>query len=262
MKAFYEAFRTESLKAFRSKIFLITILVFTFISVMIGLLVYFSMHPDLLRNSALMSAKATILGQSAWLGYFGLLYQLAAMLGMIGFGFVTGWVFGREYSDRTVTDLLALPVSRSMIVAAKFIVTVIWSFLLALVMFILGIASGLLIGLENWSGEAASHAFRIFMNTSALTILLSFPVAFFASWGKGYLLPIGYIILTMIMTQFIVSGIPGLAAYFPWAIPGLYCGAAGPGGPGLITASWIILGMTGIAGLAGTLAWWRYADQT
>jgi hypothetical protein len=86
-------------------------------------------------------------------------------------------------------------------------------------------------------------------------------VAFFASWGKGYLLAIGYIILTMIMTQFIVSGIPGLAAYFPWAIPGLYCGAAGPGGPGLIPASWIILGMTGIAGLAGTLAWWRYADQ-
>jgi ABC-2 type transport system permease protein len=261
MRAFYEAFRTESLKAFRSKIFLITIVVFAFISLMIGLLVYFSMHPELISNSALMSAKATILGQSDWRGYFGLLYQLAAMLGMIGFGFVAGWVFGREYSDRTVTDLLALPVSRSMIVTAKFVVTIIWSFLLAMVMFILGLAGGLLINLENWSGEAARHAFSVFMNTSALTILVSFPVAFFASWGKGYLLPIGYIILTMIMTQFIISGIPGLTSYFPWAIPALYCGVAGPGGPGLIPASWIILGMTGIAGLAGTLTWWRYADQ-
>jgi hypothetical protein len=35
-----------------------------------------------------------------------------------------GWpdlVFGREYSDRTVKDLLALPIPRTLVVAAKFI---------------------------------------------------------------------------------------------------------------------------------------------
>jgi ABC-type transport system involved in multi-copper enzyme maturation permease subunit len=44
---------------------------------------------------------------------------------VIGFAFVTSWVFGREYSDRTVKDLLALPAPRSSIVLSKFIVVVI-----------------------------------------------------------------------------------------------------------------------------------------
>jgi len=47
-------------------------------------------------------------------------------VGLIGFAFVTGWVFGREYSDRTVKDLLALPTPRLSIVLSKFIVVAIW----------------------------------------------------------------------------------------------------------------------------------------
>lgn len=261
MKGFYEALWTESLKAFRSRIFWMTLLVFAFIAVMIGLLVFFSMHPELIRNSALMSAKATILGQSTWRGYFGLLYQVAALLGLVGFGFVAAWVFGREYSDRTMKDLLALPVSRYEIAIAKFVIVILWSFVLALVVFFFGIATGWLIHLENGSAEMVRHAFSVFMVTSFLTMLVSLPVGFFASWGRGYLLPIAYIILTMILTQFIVAGIPPLASWFPWAIPALYCGAAGPTGARMLVASYVLVGLTAASGLAGTLAWWRYADQ-
>ncbi|MEV0143917.1 MULTISPECIES: ABC transporter permease [unclassified Nonomuraea] len=32
------------------------------------------------------------------------------------------WLFGREFSDHTAKDLLALPTSRTAIVAAKFVV--------------------------------------------------------------------------------------------------------------------------------------------
>src|SRR4030042_231991 len=184
---------------------------------------------------------------------------MAAMLVLIGFGFVASWVFGREYSDHTLKDLISLPVSRSMIVMAKFAVMVIWSLILSLILFGLGLVCGLLAGIEKWSGDAALHAFIVFMITSVLTILISTPVAFFASWGKGYLLPIGYIILSMIITQFIVAGFPGLTPYFPWVIPAIYCGAGGPetAPPGI--ASYIILGITCILGLTGTAAWWRYA---
>ncbi len=262
MKGFYEAFRTECLKAFRSKIFWITILVFSFIAVMMGLLVFFAMHPELVKNSALMSAKATIIGQADWPAYFLLLYQIIAILGLIGFGFVAGWIFGREYSDRTIKDMLALPVSRSQIVMAKFVIMLIWSFLLAIVFFILGLVTGLLVKIDNWSGVFAFNAFFIYMGTAALTILISTPVALFASWGRGYLLPIGYIMLSMIITQLVISGFPGLGPYFPWAIPALYSGAAGPGSSHLGIASYIILGLTSILGLTGTLSWWRYADQT
>ena len=56
-----------------------------------------------------------------WQTYLGLLNQITAGAGLLGFALVTSWVFGREYSDRTVKDLLALPVSRSSIVVSKFI---------------------------------------------------------------------------------------------------------------------------------------------
>lgn len=262
MNGFAAAIWTEILKVYRSKMLWITILIFSFIAIMIGMLVFFAIHPELVKNSTVLSTKATIIGQADWPGYFGLLHLVVAMIGMIGFGFVLSWVFGREYSDHTIKDLLALPVSRIMIVTAKFIVVVIWSLILSIVLFILGLITGLVVNIENWSGETAMHALYIFLVTSVLTILVSTPVAFFASWGRGYLLPIGYIILAMIITQFIIAVIPGLTPYIPWAIPALYCGAAGPESSPPGAAGYIILGFTTILGLTGTLAWWRYADQT
>jgi ABC-2 type transport system permease protein len=260
MKGFTAALSTECLKAYRSRVFWVTVAVFAFISIMIGVMVYFSVHPELLQSSTLMRAKATILGQSVWRGYFGLMYQMASMLGLIGFGFVAGWIFGREYSDRTIKDLLALPVTRTSIVIAKFVVMIVWSLLLAVVMFLLGLAAGLLIHLGGWPEAAVPHALSVFMVTSALTVLVSFPVAFFAGWGKGYLLPIAYILLTMIFTQIVISGFPGLGPYFPWAVPALYSGAAGPGNAAF-AASYVIIGLAGLAGIAGTLVWWRFADH-
>jgi len=53
----------------------------------------------------------------------------------------------------------------------------------------------------------------------------------------------------------------GLGPYFPWAIPGLCSAPSGTEGMQLTVASYIILFLTFLLGLGGTLAWWRYADQ-
>ena len=103
------------------------------------------------------------------------------------------------------------------------------------------------------------RVFHLFMVTSLLTILLCTPVAFFASYGRGYLLPIGFAILTLIVAQF--TGLVGLGPYFPWGIPLLYTTAAGAESTPLGMISYIILFLTSMSGLIGTLAWWRYADQ-
>ena len=84
-------------------------------------------------------------------------------------------------------------------------------------------------------------AFFVFMSTALLTLILSTPIAFFASIGRGYLLPIGFIILIIILTQLIMVVLPGLAPYIPWAIPALFCGAAGPSGPQIGAVSYLIL---------------------
>ncbi len=260
MKGILSALWVETLKVRKSKIFLVTILAFAFISIFVGLLLLIARSPELSSRLGLVADKAAIFGKEAdWPAYFNLIIQVVSMMGLIGFGFVTSWIFGREYSDRTIKDMLALPVSRHVIVFSKFIVTVIWCLLLSLILFVVGLATGWMIHIPGWSGELAGQSFYTLIVTSILTILLCPPVAFFASYGRGYIPPIGFVIVTLITGQFINA--LGIASYFPWTIPALYSGAAGADGSHLEIISYIILCFTGLAGLIGTLAWWRFADQ-
>jgi len=261
MKNIFPAIWTESLKIYSSKMLWITILAFAFIPSMMGVLMFVVKNPEFSSKLGMIGTKAAMLrfGSVDWQIYFGLLYQIIAGVGLIGFAFVTSWVFGREYSDRTVKDLLALPTPRSSIVLSKFIVVVIWCVLLSFILFAFGLIVGVMLQLPGWSGEIAFHSAYIFMVTSLLTILLCTPVAFFASYGRGYLPPIGFTILTLMIAQF--TGLVGLGPYFPWGIPVLFSSATGAESAQLGIVSYIILFLTSIFGLIGTLAWWRYADQ-
>ncbi|MFA5972947.1 MAG: ABC transporter permease [Lentimicrobiaceae bacterium] len=261
MKSLKATLVTELLKLRRSKILWITILLFAFIPLMMCLMFFVQKHPEIAAKLGLIGTKASMLrlGKADWSAYLGFLTQAMAGIGLMGFGFVTSWVFGREYSDRTIKDILALPVKRSYIVISKLIVIAIWCILLILVFFISGIALGRLINISGWSGEIIVEYTKTYWITSLLTLLLCTPVAFFASYSRGYLLPMGFVILTLLMANF--TGLVGLGPYFPWAIPGLYSAPAGTEGLQLSIASYTILFATSILGFAGTLAWWRFADQ-
>jgi len=76
-----------------------------------------------------------------------------------------------------------------------------------------GIFFGKIIGITGWSDELIYGIRSIYIATSLLTILLCTPVAFFASYGRGYLLPMGFVILTLLMANF--TGLLGLGLYFP-----------------------------------------------
>jgi ABC-2 type transport system permease protein len=262
MTSIFPVVWSESLKMYRSKMLWISILVFLFIPFMIGVVMFVVKNPEFAGKLGLIGTKAAILRfeYTDWQTYFGLLNQITAGAGLLGFAFVTSWVFGREYSDRTVKDLLALPVPRSSIVAAKFIIVAIWCAFLSLMLFSCGLIVGGLVRFPGWSGELAFQSVSPFIVTSVLTISLCTPVAFFASYGRGYLPPIGFAILTLIIAQF--TGLVGLGSYFPWGIPLLYATpAAGAEGIQSGMISFIILFLTSLLGLTGTLAWWRYADQ-
>lgn len=261
MKGLGMALWAEALKVRRSNMLWATLLVFAFVAVMMGLIMLVALHPEYAGKSAILSTKATFIKKTDWTSYFGLFLQIILTLGNIGFGVVTAWVFGREYSDRTFNDLLALPVSRLTIVTSKFIVVGVWCILMTWTIFITGMAIGIFIHIGDWSWRMLWDYFRIFTGCALLTILYSTVVAFIASYGKGYLLAIAFAILTLIITQFVFAGAPGLTPYFPWAVPALYSGVAGPelAGPGPV--SYAVLGFTGLAGYAGTAAWWTYADQ-
>jgi ABC-2 type transport system permease protein len=92
--------------------------------------------------------------------------------------------------------------------------------------------------------------------TTGLVILALPPFAFFASVGRGYLLPKGMAILALMMANLVM--IAGWAEYSPWAIPGLYAQGKDPLPP---VSYWIVL-FTGLLGMLVTYLWWKYADQS
>ncbi len=252
---------SETLKAGKSKVFAATILMFAFVAMMMGLLMFVANHPSIAGRSAVVGAKASRLGNGDWSGYLSLLIQTILALGQLGYGIVASWVFGREYSDKTVKDLLALPVPRASIVVAKFIVILLWCILLSGTLFATALVTGLAVAIPGWSAALVERSFFTFSIGALLTITLCTPVAFVASAGRGFLLPIGVVLLLLIIAQLVGMGIPAATLYFPWAIPALCAGAAGSALPVPGPASYFVLGATTILGFFATIALWNSADQ-
>jgi ABC-2 type transport system permease protein len=186
--------------------------------------------------------------------YFSDILKTFALLLVIGFAFTTCWIFGREYTDKTINDLLVKPVSKLYIAISKFIVIFLWNSLLTILMFTVVLFIGAYIGLIGGTAALILHYFLTFMAISLLTMLVSTVSSFMANVTKKYLAPIGLIFLIVIIMN-VVENV-GLSAYIPWTIPGLLLsdGALSP-------ASISILAITGITGFVGTVAWWRFAEQ-
>jgi len=254
------ALGVEALKARRALLVRLTMLGYLLLPLVGGLFMVILKDLDRARRFGLISAKAQLTaGTADWATYFGLLTQATAVGGALLFGLLTIWVFGREYSDRTAKDLLALPVARELIVGAKFLVAGGWSAALLPLSYAVALGLGGLIGLPGWSGELALRAARDLAVTGGLTILLVTPFAWAASAGRGYLSGIGALFLAFALAQILV--VIGWGAAFPWSVPALFGGAAGPDAANLGASSFLLVLLTGATGIIGTAAWWRWADQ-
>jgi ABC-2 type transport system permease protein len=247
----------ELRKARRSKLPLWTAAGSMFMPLGIAFLIFVSRNPDLSRELGLISAKANLMAYSAidWPGYLGMFGQIMAAGGFIFFVLIIGWVFGREFADGTLKDMLAVPVQRSSIVLAKFLVTATWSAVIAALILVAGLITGALIDLPGGSADAIVQGCARAAVTAALTIVVVMPFAVFASVGRGYLLPIGAAILTLIMANVLV--LSGWGEYFAWAVPGLHAQEKSV----LAPVSYGIVALTGLAGVIATCLWWKHADQ-
>ena len=261
MNHFLASLWAEILKMRRSKVPLFTALGFSFVPLAGGLFMVILKDPEAARSMGLISAKAQLVaGVADWATFFSILAQGAAVGGAILFAIVTAWVFGREFTDRTAKELLALPTSRESIVAAKFVVIAIWTFLLTVWIFLVGLVVGKLVVIPGWSQELLRSASLDVAGAAFLTIALLPFVAFFAGFGHGELPAIGWTILTVVLAQ--VAAITGWGDWFPWSVPALFSGAAGPRAELMGYHSYTIVIFASLAGLALTFFWWRNADQT
>lgn len=261
MKQQIRAIQAELIKIKHSKITWATFVAFGIAPIMGAVFTLILQDSEASEKASGLAAKANAMNfQANWKSYIDILTQAVGVGGVLVFGFVASWIFGREYSDGTAKDLLALPTSRTKILNAKFVLYVLWCFMLVFSNLLIALLLGTILQLTTISIDLLPQLLTNYFITTILTIIVGAPIAFFALYGKGYLAPLGFVALTLVFSQVIAA--TGYGTYFPWSVPGLYSGAGGEYKDLLDNVSYTILILTGIAGYFATTIYWKVADQT
>ena len=260
MNEFLAAFQVELLKARRSRLAWGITAAFMIMPLVSGLFMVILKNPEQARALGLISVKAQLAGGTAdWPTFFSMLLQGTAIGGIMLYSFITAWIFGREFSDHTVKEFLAVPTPRWKIIAAKFALMVLWIVALTLVSFAVALAIGAMVAIPGWSQELGMATFGSMTTIMVLLLMLMPPVAFFASAGRGYLPPLGWAVLTLVLAQ--IVAVLGWGDWFPWSVPAMASGMAGPPAEQTGPHSYLVVLLVCIVGLAATFIWWRSADQ-
>ncbi|MPR33323.1 ABC transporter permease [Salmonirosea aquatica] len=256
----FPALRAELLKNRHSTITKVTIAAFGLAPLMGGVFMLILSDPEATAQAGALSAKARLMSFSVdWTSYFGLLTQAMGVGGVLIFGFVASWLFGREYSEGTAKDLLSLPTSRARIIHAKFVVYALWCLTLMVSNLLIGLLIGLIVQLPGSPFPALGAMLPHHLITTVLTISLGTPVALLALWGKGYLAPLGFVSFMAVIAQIIAAA--GYGHYFPWTIAGLFSGISQEAVLQLNGVSYMILAATSLVGYFCTVLYWNRADQ-
>ena len=255
MKSLSSMIWVELRKVLRSRVPYFTALGFLMMPLIGALLIFIFKDPQLARQLGLLGAKASlVVGSADWTGYLTLMVEFTALGGFFFFCLAISWTFGREFTDGTLKDLLAVPVQRFDILLAKFIVTALWCAALIVETTFVGLVLGAVIQLPGGSPAVILHGTGMLVVAAVMSITLILPFGFFASVGRGYLLPMGIAILTLILGNLSIT--LGWGDYFPWAVPALVLQGAS-----IAPFSYGLVILTGLAGVVGTYLWWKYADQ-
>lgn len=204
-------------------------------------------------------------GRLSWIEFFGLgPMAMGTWYGILLFGLITAFLFGREYAEGVAPTVLTVPMRREHLVFAKLIVLAVWIVALAVVAVAVQAAWATLLGLDGFAWAPFWTSVGE-MFTVALLIFLTLPlVALLAVAGKGVFAP-------MIFSAFgfsagMIGGIAGWGGWLPWAMPTAVAGTfLGPvvdlHDVQLTAGSWVIAIGVFAAGLLATLAWVNRADS-
>ncbi|MEV0729242.1 ABC transporter permease [Polymorphospora sp. NPDC050346] len=149
----------------------------------------------------------------------GVVAQITAAGGLLGFGVALSWLVGREFADGTITGLFALPVSRRVLVVSKLLSHLLWAVLVAVVLTVVVAVAGTLLGLGGWNSDVVAALGRQFVLT-VLSALVAAPAGWAATLGRGPLPGIATTICLIVVAQ--VAVVAGAGAWLPVAAPALW----------------------------------------
>lgn len=171
-----------------------------------------------------LTAKVGIAATLDWAGLLAGAAQITSAGALLGFGVVLSWMFGREFTDGTITGLFALPVSRARIALAKLAVYAVWAIVVS-VLLTLGI---LALGLALNYGAPTAEVWAALGRHAVLTILtaaVAIPVAWVATVTRSLLAAVGGAITLVIVAQ--VGVLAGAGGWMPLAAPALWAMSSG-----------------------------------
>ncbi len=250
---------TELMKLRRTKVTWLSLLAFALGPAGGALFMWIVEHPGMAERMGLLGTKADLLGiEATWSGYFAMLTQMVGLVGQLVLAVIAAYVFGREYVDGTARNMMALPLGRAWFVAGKFVVAAGWWALLVGAILVEGCLLALALRLPGFSGAVLSRGVHDVLLAAYVGFLLVPVVAWIATLGRGYLLPLGFAMLMLVAGN--ILGATGWGRWFPWSIVPLFAGVAGPRHEVLAPGSVIVVAITCGIGVTLTVAQVRWRD--
>lgn len=172
-------------------------------------------------NEQIIAKLGPLAETTGWSLLTGIAAQVTATGGLLAVGIALSWMFGREFTDGTISGLFALPVPRATIALAKLAMQILWVLCVAVGLAVMILVCGLAMDLGPLTGQVMLQLGRLVVLT-ALTGLLTFPAAWLATLGRGLLPGIAVTIAILVIAQVTVIAVPEHAAWLPLAVPALW----------------------------------------
>lgn len=191
------------------------------------------------------------------------LANMATWYGVLLFGLMTSFLFGREYADGVAPNALTTPVRREFLVLAKMLVLAIWIAALAVMSVAAQGVWGLVSGLHGFGWE---HVWPVVADSLRIAAVLycTLPiVALVAIVSRGVFAPM--IFSSFAFAAAMIGGVAGWGDWLPWAMPALIGGSfLGPVMPqlrtGLDAGQWAIALALFVVGMTALLVYVDHAD--
>ena len=257
---FAQVLATEFAKLRRCRVTWLSLVALSLGPLGIALMMWIVREPGRAAQLGLLGTKANLSGLTAtWPAYFSMLTLMVGIGGMLLLSFIVAYIFGREYTEGTAKNLLALPVGRHWFVLAKLVVAAVWWAVLVVAVLAEALVLGAALALPGFSATLAVRAVHDALLAAAIAYLLAPVVAWIAMLGRGYLPPLGFALAMLALGN--VFSHTGWATWFPWSIVPLYIGAIGQRVTTLAPSSLVVVALTFLAGIAATIAQLRWADN-
>lgn len=191
-----------------------------------------------------------------WTDYIdnGLMF-LVAVIGLVGFGTLSSWVFANEFTSQTFKDLLALPISRKTIVSGKLVAIEIAELLITVGMLGFLFGFGCLYFHSGIPAGLVAHVLALVRRAFVYDVMLSFLWPLVATLSRTSLLPMALSFSTLIIAVIFAS--QPLGQFIPWAIPGYFLAHT----EAARFINNLIVSLVGMIGIYGTIYVWDKWDQ-